>query len=26
MTALWFAAGMISGLLWTYGRKSAKAV
>jgi hypothetical protein len=26
MTALWFAAGMISGLLWTYSRKSAKAV
>ncbi len=26
MTALWFATGMISGLLWTYGRKSAKAV
>jgi hypothetical protein len=26
MTALWFAAGMISGLLWTYGRKSAEAV
>ena len=26
MTALWFAAGMISGLLWTYGRKSVKAV
>lgn len=26
MTALWFAAGMISGLLWNYGRKSAKAV
>jgi Probable cobalt transporter subunit (CbtA) len=26
MTALWFAAGMISGLLWTYGRKSAKAI
>ena len=26
MTALWFAAGMISGLLWTYGKKSAKAV